>query len=115
MASMKEQYDWRFSLTDDFKFQGGLNACIAMLYKKRCEEWPDYGSASNRQMPDVLDTKELDWSVFNEDLIRDHQMKCMSVCGTHLAFRGNKEHTSLSLSNIVEGKFEPSHPLAGMS
>ena len=115
LASMKEQYDWRFSLTDDFKFQGGLNARIAMMYAERSEQWPNYGTASNKQIPQVFDTKDLDWTVFDEDNLEDHQLKCMGVCSTHLAFRGNKEHTHLTVANIIEGVFDPTHELKGMS
>ena len=114
ISAMKEQYDWRYSLTDHFKFQGGLNARIATLYAERCKEWPNYGTASNRQIPQVFDTKDLDWSVFDESILYEHQLKSMGVCGIHLAFRGNKEHTHLMVENIVEGHFDPTHELAGM-
>ena len=51
ISAMKEQYNWRYSLTDHLKFQGGLNARIATLYAERCKEWPHYGTASNCQIP----------------------------------------------------------------
>eukprot|EP00986_Skeletonema_menzelii_P017420 scaffold19380_cov81-Skeletonema_menzelii.AAC.2 len=114
MAVLKDQFDWRFSLLEDFNFPGGLSGKVTQLRQDRSREWPDtYGTAANRQIPEATHVSQLDLQVFDEDDLPQHQKKCMVVFGTYFAFRGATEHTNLLVSQVELGYFERGHPLEG--
>mmetsp|Transcript_4578 Transcript_4578/g.7743 ORF Transcript_4578/g.7743 Transcript_4578/m.7743 type:complete len:550 (+) Transcript_4578:127-1776(+) len=109
LGFMKQEYNWNYSITQDFNFAGGYFARAKTLYAERARDYPGYGSGGGAQTPNgsiesVQDIKLS--SHFDEDNINEHQMKNMVVCGSCLGFRGRTEHTYLTRDNIVIDKFE---------
>ena len=111
---MRDEFDWRYSLEKDFNFQGGLSPRIETIYEERSKEWPAcYGTAPNRQVSSVTNVCHIDLTVLDEDVLVQHQKKCMVVCGGWLAFRGHGEHAYLTVAMIKDGVFESGHLLEG--
>ena len=54
-------------------------------------------------------------TVFDEDILADHQKKCMLICGKDIGFRGKSEHARLKVAQIAEVKFPEQHRYAGKS
>ena len=115
VAIMKEEYDWDYSLEKDFNNTGGLKAKIVTLYAERRKEWPGvYGTGNKQQIPQNADSvTDVDLTVFDENILPDHQKKCQASCGLFLAFRGLKEHAYVLVSQVIEGIFEKGHALEG--
>ena len=78
LAYMKEEYGWRFSLQKDLNFRGGLNPRMKELFADQEKEYPGlYGGGANKQIIRGNQTSgDLDLTVFNEDILEDHQQKC---------------------------------------
>jgi hypothetical protein len=115
VAAMNEEFDWRYSLEQDFNFQGGYNARVRTMYGERAEEWPGvFGTGSRRQIPTQNKSSQIDITVFDENNVYQHQQKTLIICGLYNAFRGSKEHAELLVANVVEGTFEAGHELEGL-
>ena len=56
---------------------------------------------------------KVDISIFDESDPQEHQMKLLYGCGCNFGLRGNDEHTSLEVWNIVHGYFDSLHPCVG--
>lgn len=54
---------------------------------------------------------KFDLTKFDENCLKQHQMKMLVGFGTLLGFRGNNEHTNMLLSQIGTGRFPNDHPL----
>jgi hypothetical protein len=113
LAILKDEFDWRYKFETSFSFKGGLKPRMELLHDRRKNEWPTYGTGQNKQQPSVTDVSEVNLSMFDEADIEQHQQKNMINMGIHFALRGNSEHANLLISQLVEGKYDASHPLAG--
>ena len=41
---MKEEYGWKYSLDNDFNYEGGLTPKMSMPWTKRVKDWPELGT-----------------------------------------------------------------------
>jgi len=87
---------------------------MSTLFEEHSAKWPLFGTGKDKQNPNVNDVKDCDLSTLNENILEEHQQKCMICCGLYDAFRGMGEHAYLTLDSVVEGEFEKDHPLAGL-
>ena len=87
---------------------------MVKLYEERSAESPKFGTGKGRQSPNVNDVNYCDLSPLNENIVKQHQQKCMLSCGLFDEFQGMGEHAYLTLENVVEGVFEKGHPLEGL-
>ena len=72
------------------------------LFANREKEYPgQYGGGSNKQIIRGNQTSiNLDLTIFNEDILEDHQKKCQNICGGYLGFHGRGEHVDLHFANF---------------
>ncbi len=113
LGLLSEEYDWRYQYESHFSFKGGLKPKMELLHAERKKKYPTYGTGPNKQRPSVLNASEVDVSVFDESDIEEHQKKTLLVMGINFAMRGLTEHAYCQLAQLVEEKYEASHPLAG--
>ena len=84
------------------------------LFANREKEYPgQYGGGANKQIIHGNQSSgNLDLTIFNKDILKDHQSKCQSICGAYLGFRGRGEHGDLNSANFEQGRIEDGHEFA---
>ena len=112
-AHMNKNHNWQWTLKDFSNFPGCLNSMIGEIYDQRLDTFADegYGKRDENARFTEEEAQLVDISKFNEDILEEHQEKCLIIFGCKMGFRGDDEHTYLMICQIGTGVYPSNHPL----
>lgn len=101
-------HSWVLKEGDLDRFPGSLGAVMKELYNERAKKYKGFGERKACRIK-PSDFSKIKLGKFDENDLKQHQLKILVGCGIYFGFRGIEEHAYLTNDMIIQGKFEIGH------
>ena len=89
LASELNVHNIHFNIESGFEGKGEFGSLLKEEWARLIETCPNLAACDQKRICDEDISKLHDLSCFNEDVLWDHQLKCVFIVGCYLGFRCN--------------------------